>query len=251
MLKDRLGEKYAPQSAPPSSIRFLNACVGKFEPSVGEDVATAEWMWADEEEIAHRKRHKINPPPVVHDKAALAAAKDFMNNAQGKGAVSQGAVIQADVKASVVSNTDDDTQLDAPAAEPGNKRKRVTPEKKIPGLGTWETVAPDENEAGGEHGDAADASTEVSSSRIGKFAGLKLTGASETTVFADTASPKPVSWLQHSVPPSPPYGHEQRDTFSTMGSLVPPGAPQYGGDAYAVDIFGADAYGAQQYNSYY
>lgn len=258
MLQKQLGDKYEPHCAPPTSVRFLNACVGKFESSLGEDPHTAEWMWADQEEIAHRKRLKITPPPVVRDIAAEKAALNFMLNAQGKGDASQHDAPDA----SAVAKTDSDTQPDdkvVPAVEPGNKRKHVSPQKRIPGLGTWEFVDPDELEADKEHSDAANISGGAVQGPHGKFSGLKLTRVSpQETVCGDSASPQPVSWLQPSRHASDTaQRHSQQYGNSQPGSLLPPCAPQYGGapayeamDVYA-DIYGADAYGAQQYNTYY
>jgi hypothetical protein len=254
MLKKRLGDKYEAQCPPPKTVRFLNACVGKFEAAVGDDPYTAEWMWADAEEIQHRKRLRIEPPAAVHDHAGLIAAQKFMRNAQGMAVIPD-----QHQKPSVSANAASDSQVGLEGQPVEAPQKRASPEKEkpIPGLGAgWETVNPDEQNVAKDHSDT-NAADGVSRGPHGRFSGLKLTGASPSdTLFQESASPQPVSWLQPGIHRSQNDG-QQHEAHSQQSSLLPPWAPQYGGapayeamDVYA-DIYGGDAYGAQQYNSYY
>lgn len=255
MLKKQLGDKYAPQCAPPSCIRFLNAAVGKFETSIGDDPYTAAWMWADEEEVAHRKRLKIEPPAVRHDPKAEAqtkpahAAQEPAPKAEPDTADTSTAFNAQQSSASETKPIDSSIQATDKAdvsVEP--KASLVTPQKQPPGLGTWEVVDPDDDRSG------PDTATNITHSAsqqpkgpFGKFSGLKLTGASpQTELYSNSASPQPVSWLQ------PGANH-----LSHPEPLLPPAAPQYGApayevmDVYAGDMYGGDTYGAQQYSSYH
>lgn len=254
MLKKQLGDKYMPHCAPPRRIQFLDACVGGFEAGIGEDVQTAEWMWADQEEIAHRKRLKVNPPPVVNDTAGMSAARNFMRNAQGGAADHQRDPLSLSLSPDAIAHASAQRpgQRHVQAhpgvkTEPGAEQKHTSPQKRIPGLGTWETVDPDEPGANGN----------VSLGALGphgKFSVLRLDPAASPQAVAlrESASPKPVSWLQPSMlPQSQGFCH-----LAQPSTLLPPRAPQYGGapayeamDIYA-DIYGGDTYGAH-HNFYY
>jgi hypothetical protein len=226
ILKTRLGNKYEPQCAPPSAIHYLNASVGSFEAALGDDPHTAEWMWADEEEIHHRKRLKIEPPPVVHDHEGMLAAQKFMRNAQGMATVPE-----KQQRPSLSANTAADASdcVEDQRIEQPQKCESSENDQQMMGLGEgWETVEPDEQSVAKDDnavalGDGPQAGPH------GKFPGLKLTGSSPPdTLFEETASPQPVSWLQPRMNHSQQYGQHVQHIKPKHTSLLPPCAPQYG-----------------------
>jgi hypothetical protein len=215
VLKQRLGQAYTPRYVRPQTLKLLNACVGRFEESIGDDPHDSEWMWADAEERQLRKRLKVSPPPSPPRSEVVASAAAYMRNPSGKPPRAARAAPATAVGSKEAKPGEHEPPLGSSGAEPLSS-----------GTGQWLPAKSDELiDSEGRHGGL-------------HFKGMRLGGGSPDSFHEASASPQPVAWLQQ--PPLQPHlpaaavapaGHAHPASV-----LLPPCAPQYAPAAPSYDM---------------